>query len=57
MSTIAVSQKGYVGNEEKKVSLKEKMKKYFEENGATITAGLFLMNGSTSPYALYRMMK
>ena len=34
MSTIAVSQKGYVGNEEKKVSLKEKMKKYFEENGA-----------------------
>ncbi len=57
MSTIAVSQKGYVGNEEKKVSLKEKMKKYFEENGATITAGLLLMNGSTSPYALYRMMK
>lgn len=57
MSTIAVSQNGYIRNEEKKVSLKERMRKYFEENGATITAGLLMMNGSASPYTLYRMMK
>ncbi|HJD48328.1 MAG TPA: hypothetical protein H9909_15930 [Candidatus Mediterraneibacter norfolkensis] len=56
MSTIAVSQKGYAGREEK-TSLMERIRKYFTENAEMINAGLLMMNGNVSPYLLYRAMR
>lgn len=52
MSTLAVNK-----NNTKRVSLKERLRKYFEENAATITAGLLFMSGSANAYTLYRSMK
>lgn len=38
-------------------SLKEAMRKYFEENGSMIIAGLAFMNGHSVDYKLYRTVK
>ncbi len=56
MSAIAVEQNGYVKRDEK-VSLTEKLRKYFKENEKVIVSGLLMMNGSNSAYQVYRMMK
>ena len=59
MSTIAVNKSRYAvkENNAKKVSLKERLRKYFEENAETITAGLLFMSGSASAYNMYRSMR
>ena len=59
MSTIAVSKNNYAvkGNNAKRGSLRERLRKYFEENAETITAGLLFMSGSASAYNLYRSMR
>ena len=59
MSTIAVSKNNYAvkGNNAKRGSLRERLRKYFEENAATITTGLLFMSGSANVYTLYRSMK
>ena len=53
------TRKGEINNEYNcsKVSLKERLRKYFEENAETITAGLLFMSGSASAYNLYRSMR
>ena len=59
MSTIAVNKNSYAVKENsgKKISMKERMRKYFEENAATIASGLLFMSGSGSAYNLYRSMR
>lgn len=58
MSTITAGQRDYVRREEK-LSLKERLKKYYEENADIINSGILFMNGNVSPYLMYRygMMK
>ena len=56
MSTIALNKNAYEGERKERVSLKERMRKYFAENAATIAAGLLLLNGSTSAYDVYRLL-
>ncbi len=56
MSTIAINKNNYVVREEK-VSLKERLRNYFKENGKMITTGLLLMNGNVDAYQLYRLTK
>lgn len=59
MSTITVNKNNYAvkENRENRVSLKERLRNYFAENAETIAAGLLFMNGSTTPYTLYRSMR
>lgn len=58
MNTIAVKGNRFaVNNNTRKGSLKERMKKYFEENAASIASGLLLMSGNTSAFNLYRLMR
>ena len=38
-------------------SMKERIKKYFEENAAVMISGLMMTSGSGNAYNLYRMMK
>ncbi len=59
MSTLAINKNNYAEKENntKRVSLKERLRKYFEENAATITTGLLFMSGSANVYTLYRSMK
>ena len=59
MSTITVNKNNYAvkENHEKRVSIKERLRNYYAENAETITAGLLFMNGSTTPYTLYRSMR
>ena len=56
MSTIALNKNAYEGERKERVSLKERMRKYFTENAATITAGLLMLNGSASAYDVYRLL-
>ena len=56
MSTAAVSGREYAKRSER-VSLKERMRKYFEENAAVLTSGLIMLSGGGNTYNLYRMMK
>ena len=59
MSTITVNKNNYAvkENRENRVSLKERLRNYLAENAETITSGLLFMNGSTTPYTLYRSMR
>ena len=59
MSTIAVNKNNYAvkENNAKRGSLKERLRKYFEENAATIASGLLFMSGSANAYTLYRLMR
>lgn len=59
MNTIAVKGNSFAVNRNntRKISLKERMKKYFEENAVTIASGLLLMSGNTSAFNLYRSMR
>ncbi|HJA68386.1 hypothetical protein [Lachnoclostridium sp. An169] len=57
MSTIALNNNAYAGARRNKTSLKERLRKYLEENAATISAGLMMMNGNTSAYEVYRLLK
>ncbi|HJC75761.1 MAG TPA: hypothetical protein H9697_12600 [Candidatus Mediterraneibacter faecavium] len=59
MSTIAVSKNNYAvkGNNAKRGSLRERLRKYFEENAAMIASGLLFVSGSANAYTLYRSMK
>ena len=56
MSTVALNKNAYAGERRERVSLKERVKKYFAENAATITAGLLMLNGSASAYDVYRLL-
>lgn len=56
MSTVALNKNAYAGERKERVSLRERMKKYFAENAATITAGIMLMNGNASAYDVYRLL-
>lgn len=42
--------------EEKKMGLRGRLTKYWEENGATIVSGMMTMTGSSSAYRTYCMM-
>ena len=56
MSTIAINRENYTVREEN-VSLKERIKNYFTENAAIISAGLLSFSGNANAYQLYRLMK
>lgn len=57
MSTIALNNRAYVTGNNKKGSLKERIKNYFEENAGTICSGLLMMNGNANALDLYRLLK
>ena len=56
MSTIAINRENYTVREEN-VSLKERIKNYFTENAAIISAGLLSLNGNANAYQLYQLYR
>lgn len=56
MSTIAINKNSYAVREER-VSLIERMKRFFAENQKMITSGLLLINGNTGAFQMYGLMK
>lgn len=57
MSTIALNRSAYAEERREKVTLKERVKKYFRENAKTICAGLLMLNGNTNATELYRLLE
>lgn len=55
MSTIALKQANYATNE-KQVSLKERMARYFQENRREISTALYALNVNNNSYETYRLL-